>query len=79
MPRALLWKTDKFSYDVCAARKPNAVRGQYRIFRDSGRYAVWHRKLNSVNGEMPERLVGNADTLEQAQALAQADDDRCRT
>ena len=71
---ALIWKIDRVD-DVYIARKLNDVRGQYGIqkLRDSGCFQVYHRIRNSVTGEISARIVGDAETLDDAKALAQAD------
>jgi hypothetical protein len=79
--RALVWKTDTLNRNRHTARKLHAVGGQYLIMRsrDGREYGVWNRTRCSVTGAMPTRIVGQAETLDQAKALAQADaDDRHR-
>ena len=75
--RRLVWSRDP----VETNRKLTAVQGQYRIRKDPGaHYCVLHRSPGSETLELSEWCdIGETNTLDNAQALAQAHADRDRT
>jgi hypothetical protein len=77
MSRTLVWKNDAADpvyRDSHIARTLTAVHGQYAIWpsRDGG-FRVSNRKFSTTTGELSEQVVGSADTLDQANAQAHAD------
>jgi hypothetical protein len=73
---ALVWKS--YCSDAHTARKLSAVHGQYAIWRirDSDRFRVQHKLRISKTGGVSERVLGDADTIDQAKAIAQAHADQ---
>jgi hypothetical protein len=70
---ALVWKIDRFYAGLHTARKLNAGRGQYRIWKDPGsHFRVLHVIRISKTGELSAHTIGEADTLDQAKTIAQA-------
>jgi hypothetical protein len=80
MSRTLVWKNDAADpvyRDSHIARTLTAVHGQYAIWpsRDGG-FRVSNRKFSTTTGELSEQVIGSADTLDQAKAIAQAHADQ---
>jgi hypothetical protein len=73
---ALRWSRNPNPY---TAGKPDTPQGQLRIWQDPGNhFRVLHLRRNSKTREPSERFLGDADTLDQAKAIAQAHADRGR-
>jgi hypothetical protein len=71
---ALRWSRNPSPY---TADKPEAVRGQYRIWQDPGNFfRVLHVSRISKTGELSECPIGETDTLDNAKAIAQAHADQ---
>jgi hypothetical protein len=60
---ALVWKNNRH-FGFLEAGKPKSECGQYVISYERERFHVWHKD--------PERLLGEAATLDAAKTIAQA-------